>query len=176
MSWYLPTTSSLTSFQMRSISGLCSCMMVMASLLCIPWWSMNSPAQGWLSLWSTTQGTYLQWNRGWGNMAKQSCKKRQVRRYRKYHCRIVRVKLGINVLWCCVLRMRSALKCVFFTYSPFGASSQISNQTRRSNLECMWLQLQREDISDLIISYCTNRRKFISKCMYTFQYLNFLKS
>lgn len=57
---YLPTTSSLTSFQMRSISGLCSCMMVMASLLCIPWWSMNSPAHGWLSLWSTTQGTYLQ--------------------------------------------------------------------------------------------------------------------
>lgn len=100
------------------------------------------------------------------------CKKRQVRRYRKYHCRIVRVKLGINVLGCCVLRMRSALKCVFFTYSPLGASSQISNQTSRSNLECMWLQLQREDISDLIISYCTNRRKFISKCkcMYTSQF------
>lgn len=55
----LPTTSSFTSFQIRSISGLCSCIIVMASLLWMPWWSINRPAHGWSSLWSTTQGTYL---------------------------------------------------------------------------------------------------------------------
>lgn len=172
MSWYLPTTSSLTSFQMRSISGLCSCMMVMASLLCIPWWSMNSPAQGWLSLWSTTQGTYLQTME---QRFRYYCKSIYVKRGRSGGTESITVELwGLN--WESMSFDAVCWDVCFFTYSPLGASSQISNQTSRSNLECMWLQLQREDISDLIISYCTNRRKFISKCkcMYTSQF--FLKS
>ena len=53
----LPTTSSLISFQKKS--GPCSCVIVIANLLCIPWCNIYVPVHGISSLWSTTAGTYL---------------------------------------------------------------------------------------------------------------------